>query len=138
MLLWKNKRFVRLQVFYSTNLEHKYSLISSYPWDRKLFYKKRIFPIQPHWFSSWIELQMFLRCCLIHMSIIILRKFLAVFIMSRPMSIYVVSLWSIFHFHLHFIMINCIILLIQTHLFFSLFFRICVLFLDDNVDKECE
>ena len=40
----------------------------------------------------WIELQMLLRCCLIHISIVILRQ----------LFYYVVSIWSIFHSDLHF------------------------------------
>ena len=35
-----------------------------------------------------------------------------------------------------FIMINRIILRTQTHLFFCLFFRICLIVLDGNVDEE--
>ena len=35
-------------------------------------------------------------------------------------------------------MINRIISWIETHLLFSLCFRTCLLFLDDNVDEECE
>ena len=42
------------------------------------FYKQRFFSTQPHFCSgfSWIELQMLLRCWLIHTSIIILGDFL--------------------------------------------------------------
>ena len=42
------------------------------------FYKQRFFSAQPHCCltSSWLELQMLLRCCLIHISIIILRHIL--------------------------------------------------------------
>ena len=45
--------------------------------------------------------------------------------MSRPRSIYIVSMRPIFHFIFVFIMINRTISWIQTHLFFCLFFRIC-------------
>ena len=43
-----------------------------------LFYKQRFFSTQPQCCLtfSWIELQVLLRCCLIHRSIIILRDFL--------------------------------------------------------------
>ena len=42
------------------------------------FYKQRFFSTQPQCCltSSWIELQMLLRCCLIHITIIIPRKIL--------------------------------------------------------------
>ena len=58
--------------------------------------------------------------------------------MSRPTSVYVVSIWSFFIFIFIFITINCIISLIQTHLFFCLFLEYVLLFLDDNVDEEYE
>ena len=54
---------------------------------------------------SWIELQMLLRCCLIHIRISILRLILYLSIivpMSRLKFVYVVSFLSIFHFHLYF------------------------------------
>ena len=64
---------------------------------------------------SWIELQMLLRCCLIHINTIILWHFsclrgqISIHVypcrtvsMSTTRSTYVVSIWSIFHFHLHF------------------------------------
>ena len=67
------------------------------------FYKQRFFSTQPQCCLtfSWIELQMMVRCCLIHTSSIILRHFF-IFAISRFRSIYVVSVLSIFHFHLHF------------------------------------
>ena len=44
----------------------------------RFFHKQRFFSTQPQCCSTflWIELQMLLRCCLIHISIIILRHFL--------------------------------------------------------------
>ena len=66
--------------------------------------------------------------------------------MSRPRSIYVVSMWSIFHFHLSFHL-----LFISFSLWLILQFQECrhtcvfayvldyvLIFLDDNVDKECK
>ena len=43
-----------------------------------LFHRQRFFSTQPQccFTFSWIELQMLLRCCLIHKSIVILRYFL--------------------------------------------------------------
>ena len=58
--------------------------------------------------------------------------------MSRPRSIYITSMWCIFLFHLHFLMINRIIPWIQTHLLFCLFLEYALLFLEDNADEECE
>ena len=71
---------------------------------------------------SWIELQILLSCCLININIVILRYFSYLVCLcpsvSRPSSIYVVSVSSTFHFHLHFIIIKRVISWIQTHLFF--------------------
>ena len=67
------------------------------------FYKQRFFSAQPQCCLtfSWIELQMLLRCCLIHIAIIKLWHilYLAYVSMTRVRSIYVVS---IFHFQSHF------------------------------------
>ena len=89
----------------------------------------------------WIELQMLLRCCLIHISIIIVRYCLYVLYLCSFLDLglivsYLCDLFFIFVFI--FIMINCIALWIQTHLFFCLFFRIWVITLADNFDEECE
>ena len=58
--------------------------------------------------------------------------------MSRPGSIYVVSISSNFHFSLIFIVINLIMSLKQTHLFFVHFLRISPIILDDKVEEESE
>ena len=71
------------------------------------FYKQRFFSTQPQCCLtfSWIELQVLLRCCLMHISIMIVRD-LFIFTLFVPMSIlrsiFVVSMWSVFHFYLHF------------------------------------
>ena len=64
------------------------------------FNKKLLFSAQPQccFTFSWIEPQLLLRCCSIHTSIIILR----LLIFTIFVSIYIVSMRSIFHFHLHF------------------------------------
>ena len=67
----------------------------------------RFFSAQPWCYLTflWIELEMLLRCCLIHKSIIITEThfIFTIFVsISRPKSIYVLSIWSNFHFHLHF------------------------------------
>ena len=58
--------------------------------------------------------------------------------MSMSRSIYVVSMWSIFHFQPTFIVINYITSLRQTYLLFVRFLEYLLLFLDDNVDKKSE
>ena len=107
------------------NSGHKFKILA-------FFYKHCFIPTQPQCclIFSWIELPLLLRCCLIHISIIILRLLiLSVFLsISRPRSAY----------DLHFIMINRIISWVQTHLFFCLFFWTCPLSLDDNVYQECK
>ena len=94
----------------------------------RFFYKQRFFSTQPQYCLafSWTELQMLLRCCLIHISIMILWRFihLLYFCLCLHLSIFM-PYWreSTFIFVFIFIMINCIILWILTCLFFSLFLR---------------
>ena len=108
------------------------------------FYTQRFFSTQLLcWLTfSWIELHMLLRCCLIYTSIIILRNFLYLLYlctyMSRSRSNYIVFMWSFFIFIFFFIMINCIISWIQTHLFFCLHLEYVSLLLDGNVYEERE
>ena len=66
----------------------------------RFFYKQRLFSTQP----SWIEPQMLFGYCLIHVTIKILKHVLYFVYLcsSRPTSINVVSLWSVFHFQPHF------------------------------------
>ena len=68
--------------------------------------KYTLFSTQPQCYLTFsrIELQMLLRCCLIHISIIMLRHFLyfLYLCLSRRRPIYVLSMWSNFHFHLNF------------------------------------
>ena len=71
---------------------------------------------------------MLLRCCLIHISIIILRHFLYLLYLCSCLDLglfmsYLCDLFFIFIFI--FIIIDHIISWIQTHLFFCLFSRIC-------------
>ena len=75
---------------------------------------------------SWIELEMLLRCCIIHISII-LRRFLYLLYLRKcqDLGLFVSYLFSFFIFIFIFIMINRIISWIQIHLFLGLYFRIC-------------
>ena len=74
------------------------------------------FSTQPQYclIFSWIELQMLLRCCLIHMSIIILRHFLYLPYLypCLNLSLFMMYLCDLFFI---FIMVNHIIFWIQTH-----------------------
>ena len=71
---------------------------------KRFFYKQRFFSTHPQWCLdlSWIDLQMLLRCCLIHITIVIHFIFSIFESMHRPRSIYVVYMWSISHFPPHF------------------------------------
>ena len=93
------------------------------------FYKQRLSSTQPQCCLtfSWIELQMLLRCCLTHVSIIILGHTLYLLYLCPCLDLglfmpYLCDLF--FNFIFIFIMINRIISWIQTHLFFCLFSRI--------------
>ena len=83
-------------------------------WHTRFFFKQRSFSAQPQCCLtfSWIELQMLLRCCLIHISIIILRHFCYLLYLCpcldlRPFTSYLYDLFQTFIFI--FIMINPII-----------------------------
>ena len=89
-------------------------------------------------FELKIELKMLLKCCLIHKSIIILRHFLYLLYLCPYLDLgsffpYLCDLFFAFIFI--FIMINR---MNTDTLAFLLFFRICPIILDDNVDEECE
>ena len=93
-------------------------------------YKERFFATQAQCCLtfSWIKLQMLLRCCLIHIPIIVMRHILYLFLsMSRPKSIYVVSLWSIFHFQPHFHCHQSYNIIKTDALVFCTFFRMLYL-----------
>ena len=83
-------------------------------------YKQRFFSTQSRCCltSLWIEFQMLLRCCLIHITIIILRYISYLVYFCPYLGLYVVFLWSKFHFQPNFFVINHITLLKQAHLFF--------------------
>ena len=82
---------------------------------------------------------MLLKCCLIHITIIILRHILYfVFLsISRPRPVYVVSCDLLFIFSIIFNAITHITSLKETHLFlFVHFFEYLLSFLDDKVHQE--
>ena len=87
---------------------------------------------------SWIELLMLLRCCLLHIGIIMLRHFLYLIYLcpclelGRFMS-YLCDIFFIFIFI--FIMINR---MNTDTCSFGYFLEYVLLFLHDNVNEECE
>ena len=58
--------------------------------------------------------------------------------MSRPKSIYVISLWLFFIFSIIFIVIDDMTSFKHNYLLFVHVLEYLLLFLDDNVDKESE
>ena len=81
---------------------------------------------------------MLLRCCLIHITIILLRYHLYLVYLCpcfSRWSVYVLSVGFIFHFQSEFLLYN----LIQTEvLVFTPFLEYFLLFLDDNIDERSE
>ena len=83
---------------------------------------------------SWIELKMLRRCCLIHMSIIIMRHFLFLLYLYPFLVLHLFMSYLCdpsFMFIFIFIMISHIISWI-SHLFFRLFSRICLIIFASN------
>ena len=82
-----------------------------------------------------------LRCCLIHINIIILRQILYL-VYLHPCSglgLFMSYLWILFFASfLIFVAINHITSFKQMHLFSRKFFEYLLLFLNDNVDEEHE
>ena len=106
----------------------------------RFFYKPRFFSTQPQCCLTflWIELQMLLRCCPIHINIIIMWHFLYLLYLYLflNLGLFISHLCDLFLILIFiFITINRVISWIQTHLFFCLFFR---MYLDKNVYEECE
>ena len=87
------------------------------------FCKQRFFSTQPQCCLtfSWTELQMLLRCCLMHKNIIMLIHFLHLLYLCPCLDLGLVMIYfsflSLFPLWL--------VLWIQTHLFFCLQFKIC-------------
>ena len=97
----KNITKISLQIMLLSCYFHAPHLIMNFL--REVIQETRFFSTQPQCCLtfSWIEFQMLLRCCLIHINVIILRHLLFVS-MSRTWFIYVLSVWYVFHFPLHF------------------------------------
>ena len=103
--------------------------------------KQRFSSTQPQFCLpfSRIELQVLLRCCLIHVTIIILRHILYLLYLCPCLGLGLsmsVLCDLFFIFSIAFIVINHITSFKQTLLFFIHFLEYLVLFLDDNEDEE--
>ena len=93
-------------------------------------YKQRFFSTQ---------LQMLLRCCLIHTSIIILKHFLYLLFLCpcQDLGLFMAYLcYCFFIFIFIFIVVNRIISRVQTRLFFAYFLEYIQLFFNDSWYKE--
>ena len=103
------------------------------------FYKQRFFSTQPQrcLAFSWIELHMLLRCCLLHIGIIIVRHFLYLvyFCPCLDVGLFMLYQFGLFYTFI-FIMISSIILWIEACPFACLLKYVLIVL--DNVDEECE
>ena len=114
----------------------KYSQLNTF------FSKQCSFSTQPQCCLTflWIELQMLLWCCLIHITIIIIVRhilYLSISVsMSRAKSIYVLSFWHIFHFQPHFHCHQSYNVIKTDALVFCMFLEHLLFFLDDNMDED--
>ena len=103
----------------------------------RFFKKQRFLSTQPQcWLTfSCIQLQMQLRCCLINITIIILRLILySVYLCLSQFISYLCDLFFI----LSVIAVNFITSLQQRHLLFVHFLEFLLLFLDENMNEESE
>ena len=85
-----------------------------------------------------IELQMLLRCCLIHVGIIMLRYFLYLLYLCSCLEL---DLFMSYRCDLFFIFIFIFIIINRMNTepcFFAYFLEYVLLFLDDKVSEECE
>ena len=117
--------FLYFLQFYGTHTNRKkrhFNICIKFSEAQAFFYKQHYFSIQPQCclIFSWIKLQMSLRCCLINVSIFILRHFLYFLYLCPYLDLdlflsYLCGLFFIFVFILT--MINHIIPSKQGHLF---------------------
>ena len=95
---------------WNENHEKETNYIYTSAADLHSFFKSKIFFNSTVFLTfSWIELQMLLRCCLIHLSITILRDFLYLLYLYLfvELSLYMSYLWALFFILIFiFIMIN--------------------------------
>ena len=109
---------------------------------RLCFIRDTFFSTQPQCSLTFsqIEPQVLVGCCLIHISIIILRHFLCLLVYVSPcldVGLFMSYLCDLLFFFT-FIIINHIISLKQNRhtWFFAHSLQYAILFLDDNVDEE--
>ena len=111
----------------------------------RFFYKQHFFSTQPQscLTLSWIELQMLLRCCLIHISIIMLGHFLYLLYLCpcldlcRFLDLFMSYLYDLLFIFI-FIIINRISYEYRHTCSFAYFLEYVLLFLDNNAYKKCE
>ena len=108
-----------------------------------LFYKQRFFSIQPQCCLtfSWIELDMLFMCCLIHKSIIVLRRFLYLLYLypCQDLDLFMLFLCDLFFIFIFIsVMISPKILWIQIYMFFCLYFRTCPMIKNANKFKRAK
>ena len=105
-------------------------------------YKQHFFSTQPQCcLTFWSELQMLLRCCLIHTTNFMLSHilFLVYLFLCLDLGLFMLYLCDLFFiFSLIFSVINHITSFKQTYLFFVHFLEYLLLFLDNNVSEESE
>ena len=104
---------------------------------------KQTFSTQHHYCLTFslTEPTMLLRCCLIQVTVFKLTSilYLEYLCPCLGLGLFILYLWDLFFISSPiFIVINHIILLKQTNLFFVYFFKCLLLFLDDNMDEESE
>ena len=94
---------------------------SAWPWTTRFFYRQHFFQFSLSVAFSWIELQMLLRCCLIHiLTTIILQQilYLVYLYLSLGLDLLMSYLFDLFFiFSLLFVVINHIVSLKKTNLF---------------------
>ena len=127
-----NKHNVSAVSFSFTALESLiflvYFVISSFTsTNTSFFHKQRFFSTQSQCCLtfSWIELQVLLWCCLIHITIIILRHILYLVYLCPclRLGLFMPYLWSTFHFQLNFHYIESYNLIETDKIVFCIFFR---------------
>ena len=134
--------FLRSPLFFSKVTKQKHCDCFSFT---RFFYKQHFFSTQPQscLTLSWIELQVLLRCCLIHISIIMLRHFLYLLYLCpcldlcRCLDLFMSYLYDLLFIFI-FIIINRISYEYRHTCSFAYFLEYVPLFLDNNVYKKCE
>ena len=136
----KRISYKKNETLYKNRCRRKYYLLQKSPELKTIFSVEEM--TQKSFIISWIELLMLLSCCLIHLSIIILRHFLYLLYLypCLDLGLFMSYLCNIFFI---FFMINRIMELPWSHEYrhtrsFAYFSEYVLLFLDNDVKEECE